>query len=786
MDLYPLLRLSVYLIALSGAVAIWDVENDLTCLLAVLAAAAIARLTVDAGRLKPVRAGFATVLSAALLAHFAYDAFWSRGPYGAHLGLLRMLHFLCAVQVVLFFAAFRGSLIFTFCGANLFIVIVSGILSPGLSLLLRLAVFLCCATWLLFVHALWIEKHKFESRQPSHASSRRTRAGRAGRLSERGFWQGLQLSGLVACACLACGFVLFFAWPRVTLRLLQVFPGRTQPEGDEDGFLTPVRDGGAGIQVTGPGETVDLNQLSPLFVDSSPACRVTFDRPLSAFANSEGAIYLRGRSLATYARNRWQMPPRRHSLRAPPGESFVAFDAQDPNFLAPPGGLVFVRQELRLLSGATTRAALCLAPIRRAQLTAVEVDEEGGFELPRNQRFAPHADYEFSSNKPVYPEDLPQSARAVALHRRYLDWRQVFGRPQDLRMLEQLRDDLLQDARGDKHKALRLCIYLRDSGHCRYQLDPGNRTPGEDRLALFLLSPDPQDRQGNCGYFATAFVILCRSAGLPARLATGFAHSVRPEEAGRQQLTFLNSDAHAWGEVYFEKYGWVAFDPTASSGRGNSGTDQTSGLSPNFPRPRGESSRPPPVFRSSEPGWLNQSWSYFLDFDSRQQDRIYGAVGGAFQRFVQQTESLLSGSGNWGPAGAVVIWIILAAFATWVVFMLWRRSERRRAGAIAFAPRMRAAVAFYQELLQVLQRRGYVRPRGQTPREFAAAVVRRGGEPLRPILALTDAFERVRYGGEELPDAEQEQLRRALGGLREALARPLGVQAGRAETGAQA
>jgi hypothetical protein len=136
-------------------------------------------------------------------------------------------------------------------------------------------------------------------------------------------------------------------------------------------------------------------------------------------------------------------------------------------------------------------------------------------------------------------------------------------------------------------------------------------------------------------------------------------------------------------------------------------------------------------------------------------------------------ESLLAGSGDWGMAGAAVIWIILVGFTTWVVFMLWRHTERRRAAAFTISPRMRAAVVFYQELLLVLQRRGYVRTRAQTPREFALAVVRRGGESLRPVLALTEAFERVRYGGEELPGSEMEDLRRALQALGLALAKPL-------------
>ena len=51
---------------------------------------------------------------------------------------------------------------------------------------------------------------------------------------------------------------------------------------------------------------------------------------------------------------------------------------------------------------------------------------------------------------------------------------------------------------------------------------------------------------GFCEQFASAEVVLLRAAGVPARLATGFAHGV-PDADGRR--LFRASDAHAWVEV---------------------------------------------------------------------------------------------------------------------------------------------------------------------------------------------------------------------------------------------
>jgi hypothetical protein len=68
-------------------------------------------------------------------------------------------------------------------------------------------------------------------------------------------------------------------------------------------------------------------------------------------------------------------------------------------------------------------------------------------------------------------------------------------------------------------------------------------------------------KQGFCDYYATAMVVLARSAGIPARPAFGFATGTFDPSQGK--YTVLQSDAHAWPELYFPGIGWVEFEPTA-------------------------------------------------------------------------------------------------------------------------------------------------------------------------------------------------------------------------------
>lgn len=68
-------------------------------------------------------------------------------------------------------------------------------------------------------------------------------------------------------------------------------------------------------------------------------------------------------------------------------------------------------------------------------------------------------------------------------------------------------------------------------------------------------------QRGYCDYYATAFIVLARAAGIPARFATGYAVGYwNPAEAA---WIVTESEAHSWPEVYFPEYGWIPFEPTA-------------------------------------------------------------------------------------------------------------------------------------------------------------------------------------------------------------------------------
>lgn len=69
-------------------------------------------------------------------------------------------------------------------------------------------------------------------------------------------------------------------------------------------------------------------------------------------------------------------------------------------------------------------------------------------------------------------------------------------------------------------------------------------------------------RAGFCEHYSSAFVVLMRAAGIPARVVVGYqGGEINPAD---DYMEVRQSDAHAWAEVWLENRGWVRIDPTAA------------------------------------------------------------------------------------------------------------------------------------------------------------------------------------------------------------------------------
>src|SRR5687767_5752146 len=104
-DLYRLVRISIYLMAASGAFSLSVAEGNLTYLFAVLIFGGLAYATVDSKRVRPVRLEYACAMALALL---LYTLLPLRKENGWETEFpAAFAHFLCALQVLLFFTAYK-------------------------------------------------------------------------------------------------------------------------------------------------------------------------------------------------------------------------------------------------------------------------------------------------------------------------------------------------------------------------------------------------------------------------------------------------------------------------------------------------------------------------------------------------------------------------------------------------------------------------------------------------------------------------------------------------------
>ncbi|HEL4258970.1 DUF3488 domain-containing transglutaminase family protein [Stenotrophomonas maltophilia] len=233
---------------------------------------------------------------------------------------------------------------------------------------------------------------------------------------------------------------------------------------------------------------------------------------------------------------------------------------------------------------------------------------------------------------------------------------------------------------------------------------------GRDPIDEFLFGY----KAGFCEHFSSAFVVLMRNAGIPARVVTGFAGGTRNRVG--DYWVVRRMDAHAWAEVWLPQRGWVRVDPTAAVAPERILDTLDDRLLADAGNPLQQR-----WLQLGQMGdWLRRGWNdLVLSFDARRQQQLFKPLGLDDIKPGQ----LLSG-------------FVMAALAA-VLWMAWllARGERER------DPLLRA----WHRLGRRYARLGLARE----PHEPALLWARRvhACRPDPPLLALSQRFADARYAG---------------------------------------
>ncbi|WP_031077774.1 DUF3488 and transglutaminase-like domain-containing protein [Streptomyces sp. NRRL S-118] len=261
--------------------------------------------------------------------------------------------------------------------------------------------------------------------------------------------------------------------------------------------------------------------------------------------------------------------------------------------------------------------------------------------------------------------------------------------------------------------------------------------PGHSLDALRrLFGTERKDAIGHTEQYVSAFVVLARSQGFPARVATGYV--LRPESRKGSTYTVRTSDAYAWAEVSMTGYGWMAFDPTDPNRKP---TDKPDTKKPD--RAGGQTPDP-----SKNPA----------------------NTGGAIPDLPA------AGGGRSARDWALIVLGVLVALAiaspTAIALEKWRRRRSRRTG-----PPSRQIIGAWRSSTDQLLETGMRLPRSLTAAEVAGRAEHRLGDTAAPVAVLAPLVTEAVFSPAEPSPEAAAQAWQADAALREALRRGRGPAA---------
>ena len=290
--------------------------------------------------------------------------------------------------------------------------------------------------------------------------------------------------------------------------------------------------------MTGLSDSMAPGSIASLSQSSEIAFRVQFDGPLPP----QSARYWRGPVLNSFGGRAWRPGPLR-------GAPLVA-----PADIVPePASLL--RYNVTLEPNNQPWLFTLEAPAAAPQIAGVTTLVRPDLQVVAQNFIRERLRYEASSHL-VFRYGQNEN-RAVLRDSLFLP---AGYNPRTLDYARQLRTRLAADLPVDQRATGLLLVnavlelFRRESFF--YTLQPP--LLGRDSIDEFLFDT----RRGFCEHYASAFAVLMRAMGIPARVVTGYQGGEMNPVDGF--LEIRQRDAHAWTEVWFADSGWLRVDPTAA------------------------------------------------------------------------------------------------------------------------------------------------------------------------------------------------------------------------------
>jgi transglutaminase-like putative cysteine protease len=243
-------------------------------------------------------------------------------------------------------------------------------------------------------------------------------------------------------------------------------------------------------------------------------------------------------------------------------------------------------------------------------------------------------------------------------------------------------------------------------------------------------------RTGFCEHYSSAFTVIMRAAGIPARVVTGYLGG-EPNPFGNY-LIVRQADAHAWSEVWLRGEGWVRVDPTAavSPARVEQGISAMSADNslPLFIR------NDLPLLRELRLTWdsLANSWNqWVLGYTAERQRSLLTRAGLDDATWQKLAAALLTAVGT--------VMLVLTFFTL-------RRLRVRVRDPVRLA---------YNAFCAKLRQRGLARDAAEGPLAYANRISRARPDLEALVRGFIGVYVGVQYGGDSAPERVRELRRLA-------------------------
>lgn len=275
--------------------------------------------------------------------------------------------------------------------------------------------------------------------------------------------------------------------------------------------------------------------------------------------------------------------------------------------------------------------------------------------------------------------------------------------------VRKLANDLTKGIDNEYDKVQAIIRYLKEDGGFTYSTVPTELPEGKTVMDYFLF----ESREGYCTYYATALVLLCRCAGIPARYVEGIVVDYESEEEGWYPVWGRNS--HAWTQVYLTGFGWLDVDATP-------GRERSSGNWRNIADNYQQSHRPDTQMGAKETDSMEEAGTETV---GQGQDSL-----GNLRQKLRDGLILL--------AGAAGILLLVLLIGRGMTELSYRRAGRRKQTEILM-----------RRLLHCLKKRDLGIKSEETLRMYKKRL-NQEDEGEKTYLDVFDWYEGVRYGGRDV------------------------------------